>query len=152
MAIVTSLRIGSTWVWSSRKAGQIDGDVDCSARRNHCIAGAQFSADEELAALSTVKPCANLQWFINGNGREIANCQLARKGRFLQSADNEAGHVVECSGHDSAVGAAGCAFECAPQHNVGDHFIVIEPHLEFDACRICPTADSSVFEPAPAQD
>ena len=96
----------------------------------------KFSTNEELAALSPVKPCPDLQGFVNRHWCEIANRQLARKGRLLQFADNEAGYVVERSGHDSTVGTTGCAFERTPQHNVGNHLTVIEPHLKFDACRI----------------
>ena len=111
-----------------------------------------FGTYEELAALPPVKPCANLQGLINRHACQIANRQLARKGRFLQFADHEPGHVVKGGSHDSAVGSTGCAFECAPQHKIGDHFTIVESHLEFNARRIGPTPDSSVFEPAPTQD
>ncbi len=149
---VFSLPIGSAWVERSRKAGQIDSDVDSPARSNHRVTCAQFRTYEELATLSSVESCANFQGFVNGHGCEIANCQLAREGRLLQFADYEAGNIVERSGDDAAVGTTGRTFERPPQHNVGDHFTIVESHVEFDASRIRATAYSTVFEPASAQD
>ena len=40
VSVFTSRPMGSAWVGRSREAGQLDGDVDSPARRNHRVEGA----------------------------------------------------------------------------------------------------------------
>lgn len=145
-AAIRSARVGRTG-----KAGRIDLDEDGPACCDHSVPGQQFGADEKLAALSPVESCANAQGFFNRYRREIADRQLACECWFLQSADHEPGHVIECSGDDASVSSTGCSFERAPEYDVGDHLVGFVPHLEVDARRIRLTADSSIFETTPVQ-
>ncbi len=143
--------MASTRVGCSRKTREIDGDVDSPARRHDLVAAVQIGTDEELAALSSIESGTNLQGLVDRYSREIANGQLARESRLLQSADHEPRDVVESSGDDSAVSTTGCPFECPPQYEVGDDFFALELNLEFDACRIRVATHGPVFESAPAQ-
>ncbi len=98
-------RAASARVGSLREDAGVDGDVDGAARRDHHVVGAHLAADEELAALATVEPGADLERLVDRDRREVAHGQLAGERRLLDLGDHEAGDVVERGRDDAAVRA-----------------------------------------------
>ena len=57
------------------------------------------------------------------------------------------GDVVERGGDDAAVRPARCTLERATQHDVGDHFVALEAHVELDTRGIGTATHRPVGEP-----